>query len=439
MGERAPGIKFLFWSVLCLACTAYLVSVTANIDKIPFVSERESYSAVLTDVSGLFPGDDVRVSGVSVGRVTSIQPKKGKALVTFEVKPDVEITDTWEVGVQWRNVLGQRFFYLFEAPGGQKLEPGSRIPVGRSRPVANIGRFFNQITPLLEAIDPQEQNKVVNAMVEALGGQEKRVQELISDFGSLSDKLADQGPSIRRVLDNGSRILAELNERDEQLRGAIDDLAAIGDTVRARNDELIGAITEIGEVQQRFGDLIAANDEEISGSIDNLDAIFADIAAQRDEFDQVLGNLREGGAFYMIISRDGQWFNVRFTAFQAQTSDGEVLTCRTESNAECYVPNSSAPSSDASDGSIDDEEGGTRNTDGSDGSGGSDGSDGSGGSDGSDGGPLSPPQLGSATLQRAPTRRPGLQVVTQEATGPSEQAPLTADLAAAAGSAGGEG
>ena len=338
MAEKRPGLKFLAFSVVCVLAAAYVIQVTGNYHRIPFITQTSDYQAVVNDVSGLFPGDDVRLSGVPVGRVDEIAVEKGKAVVTFRIDPTIEVRDTWEVGVRWRNIIGGRQLYLYPVGAGEVLEPGSRIPVEQSRAVADIGAFFSELTPLLQAIDPDEQNRLLTELNQALVGRADRVSELTQDLGSFGNTVADQEVAIQRVLANSNRFLAEYNARDQQLTGVIDDLSSVGGVLRERNDEVLGAVDDIAEVQKQFGDLLEANDERLSDIVDNLAVTMESIGDNRQDLNNALATAPDGLAVYMVISRWGQWFNTRGIAVQVQRN-GEILFCRTEGNAPCSFPN----------------------------------------------------------------------------------------------------
>lgn len=338
MTDRFPGFKFLAFTVVCLIAAAYLIGVTGNLRRIPLLSSANIYEAVLDDVAGLVEGDDVRLAGVPVGRVRKMEVEQGLAVVTFDLDPDVRITDTWEVAARWRNVIGQRYLYLYPVEGGTELAEGDRLPLERSRRTADIGRFFNEITPLLRAIDPEQQNKLLDALNTALVGKEDRVQDLVRDLGSLGGTVADQEAEIRTVLREGSALLGEYNRREEELSRFLGDLAAVGGTLRARNDELLAAVTDIGTVQAELGDMVDRNNDEIVGVVDNIEFITDAIGEQRDEFALTMQNARDGFATYMLISRWGQWFNVRIVAAQAMQGES-VAMCVTEGNSPCNAAN----------------------------------------------------------------------------------------------------
>lgn len=343
MTDRFPGIKFAIFTALCAVAAVYVISVTGNLNRLPLLTSVNEFEAVLDDVSGLVEGDDVRLAGVRIGRVRSLDVERGRAVVRFEVDPDVPVSDRWEVAARWRNVIGQRYLYLYPVDGGQPLADGERIPIERSRRTADIGRFFNEITPLLRAIDAEQQNKLLDALNTALVGKEDRVQDLVRDLGSLGSTVADQEADIRTVLREGSTLLAEYNRRDSELADLLTDLSSVGSVLAARNDELLDAVTDIGTVQVELGDLIDRNNDEIQGSIGNIRDITDSIGLQRDDVAAVLGNTRDGFATYMLISRWGQWFNVRIVAIQASQGN-RIIYCQTEGGGACSEPNLAGPS-----------------------------------------------------------------------------------------------
>jgi len=344
MSDRRPGLKFGVFALLCALCAVWLVSVTGNIR---FLARTTGYEALLDDVTGLAKRDSVLLAGVRVGTVKEITVDRGKALVRFDVNRDLKLTDRWEVGVRWRSVIGQRFFYLYPVGGGEPLEPGARIGLDHSRPSADIGRFFERLTPLLEAIDPVQQNKLLAALNQALDGKEARVQELVSDLGSLSSTLADREDRIRTVIGQGAALLEAYASRDEQIRSFLSDFADVSSTLRARNDTLVGAIDDIGDAQARFAEILEANDADIRTSIDSLAAVTSRVSTHREDFEKAVSTLRDGFATYMLISRWGQWFNVRAVATQVQ-ENGEVVSCQAENGEPCSVPNSSGGQANAS-------------------------------------------------------------------------------------------
>ncbi|MGI9017949.1 MAG: MCE family protein [Euzebya sp.] len=347
MTDRIPGVKFILFTLICFAAATYIISVTGNLDRLPFIDGVNNYEAVLEEAGGLAVGDDVRIAGVDIGRVNGISLYQGNAVVEFEVAEDVVPTTTWQAGARWRNAIGQRFLYLYPNPGGQSLvsdqlgeDAAGRIPVDRSVEVADLAQFVATLDPLLAAIDPASQNKLTNALNDVLVGRDETIQTLVSNISELAGTVSDEEPEIRAVIANANLLLGEYNSREDQLTNLIDNLASVSRTLANRSGEVLDSAVDLADVQAQLADLIATNDQGLVNSVDNLRRITDSIGSQRGAFEDSIASLRQGLASYMIISRRGQWFNVRGVAVQVQEG-GQIVTCTTETGTNCAFPNSS--------------------------------------------------------------------------------------------------
>jgi ABC-type transporter Mla subunit MlaD len=174
----------------------------------------------------------------------------------------------------------------------------------------------------------------VEALNTALAGKEERTQQLVSELGSLSNTLADQDAKIDRVLTQGDALLTSYADRKEEIQGFLSDFAKVSSTLAARDEELLAALNDISDVQEELASLIDRNDTEIHDMVSQLELITGTVSDNKDDFDKALRTARDGLAVYMLISRWGQWFNVRLVALQVQ-DQGEILLCVKENNEPC--------------------------------------------------------------------------------------------------------
>ncbi|MGC4008258.1 MAG: MlaD family protein [Pseudomonas sp.] len=91
---------------------SYIVYVTLRRD---VEGKTDAYSAVFTDAYGLREGDDVRMAGVRVGRVNSIELDRPVAQVAFVVQQEQALYGNTVAGVIYENIVGQRFLGLSAA------------------------------------------------------------------------------------------------------------------------------------------------------------------------------------------------------------------------------------------------------------------------------------------------------------------------------------
>ena len=85
-----------------------MVIAAFSYDKIPFIKGTSDYSAYFAEAGGIKPGSDVRVSGLSVGRVSDVHLEGTKVLVDFTVDNGVELGDRTEAAIKTETVLGTK-------------------------------------------------------------------------------------------------------------------------------------------------------------------------------------------------------------------------------------------------------------------------------------------------------------------------------------------
>ncbi len=121
--ETAVGI-FMIAGFLCFA---YLSVRLGGVSI--FGDETYSVTARFGSVSGLKPGAAVEISGVRVGKVTTIKldGDEYQAIVAMEIDRDVKIQEDSIASIRTAGIIGDR--YVDISPGGmdELVEPGGEI------------------------------------------------------------------------------------------------------------------------------------------------------------------------------------------------------------------------------------------------------------------------------------------------------------------------
>ncbi len=324
--ERAPIVPFLIFTIICLLGAVWLAMALGNI---PLRSDRVSYSAEFDDVTGLIVNDNVKISGVTVGKVTAIEVADGgHARVTFTVDRDVPVPADSEIVVRWRDTFGLR--YLYVEPGeAAPVEAPYAFPREQTSAPTDIGRFLQNITPFIDALDPGLQNEVLEALTASVVGRETEIREIVADGADLTEALASRDEELGRLLDNAQTILDAYSNRDEDLQGLLDSFVDVTEVLARRNDTIVRAIDSLADVQVEVGELVENNEDNLRVVLDDLEVLAAALADNRDNLENAIVRGGSGLAIYHRVSRVGQWFNVRGTGLSL-----DYTTLATERGAE---------------------------------------------------------------------------------------------------------
>jgi phospholipid/cholesterol/gamma-HCH transport system substrate-binding protein len=303
-GAARTGLKFAAFAVVCLVVTAWLAFTIGNV---ALFSHRYALSATFDDVTGLLPNDNVKVAGVPVGKVTGIKVVDGRARVSFTVRDDVRLPTDSKAAVRWRNLLGQRYVYLYPGQAATTLRPGSTIT--RTVSVVEIGELFNRLGPIVRAIDPDKVNQFLDSVVAALDGNEPKLRQAIADLSTLTSALAERDAAIGRLVENLNVLTGTVNSRDAQIRTVLDNLLAVATTFNENTDVLESAVVQLGSFNRDLGALLEGNRAQLDRTITNLTTLADGVRRQLPNVDLLLARLDDGTKRLFAASRYGEWLN----------------------------------------------------------------------------------------------------------------------------------
>ncbi|MDQ5815041.1 MAG: MCE family protein [Actinomycetota bacterium] len=324
---KAKLLKVLAFSVVCIIFTVLLGVKLANSR---LFADTYDLQAAFTDATGVVAGDAVKLAGVDVGRVTAAEIKDGVAIVTFNVDKSLQLAKDSVIGIRWRNVVGQRFLYVYPGDDDEQLAENDVIPTSQTEDVADIGEFLNRAGPILKAIDPEQANAFLDAMNTALEGNEGDVRNLIDQGAILAKELGANDQEIESLLVNADKIMNAFANQDDAIRQIIDDLDTVGGMLARRTNEVNSLVTDFAAVQSQLDTLLKRSSSNIDGTIDNLHVVANTLANNRDDLAKTLRTTPMGVAGYFQTSSWGEWFNVRIVRALVQDRHGNTVAEESE-------------------------------------------------------------------------------------------------------------
>jgi phospholipid/cholesterol/gamma-HCH transport system substrate-binding protein len=265
MSERNPiAIGLAGLAILVLIA---LVAFDAN--NLPIIGGGTTYTALFTEAASLTPGNEVRVAGVTVGKVTGVALDGNRVKVSFRVK-GVWVGDASTVSIQIKTVLGDKYLAL-DPLGAGTQNPGQTIPATRTTSPFDVTTAFQQLSTTvgqlntkqlarsLEAISAVFRNTPpyvhraltgLSALSEIIASKDVQLARLFAGTRQITQTLADENSQFRALLGDGNLLLAELEQRQQaigsmltgtealatQLSGLVnDDQAVLTPTLRSLN------------------------------------------------------------------------------------------------------------------------------------------------------------------------------------------------------------
>lgn len=317
---RLPSTVWKF-ATFSVACLVLLVVLAIHVGNLSLFSSRHTVYAQLSDVTGLSPGTPVDIAGVQVGQVTSIRVQHGHALVGLSIDNDVALHSATDVGLRWKNVIGQKDVYLYPSPRGALVRSGATIPLSHDVTDASVNAFLNSLGPLLQAINPREANAFVVNVSGAINGDTAEIDQLINSGAKISSTVGALDAQVGRVIGSLDQVLTAIAQRSGDVGSLVDNLQTVAQSLASRNNLLDSLVGNLSTVAGDMASLMGQNRSTLSSTISELDSATATIVSHQAQLAQSLSTLGSGLAPYVEISSYGQWFEVQtvYTCLANQT------------------------------------------------------------------------------------------------------------------------
>jgi phospholipid/cholesterol/gamma-HCH transport system substrate-binding protein len=317
-----PLVKFLIFVVVTVLATGLLVLTIANRD----LRSADSYTARFTDVTNLNEGDEVRISGVKVGEVESIEVVDRRlAEVRFNVA-DRRLPGSVTATIKYRNLVGQRYIALEQGADGTGgfLPPGGLIPLERTRPALDLTVLLGGFKPLFQALSPEDVNKLSYEIIQVLQGEGGTVESLLAHTASLTSTIASRDQVIGQVIDNLNGVLDTVNARDQQLSELIGQLQQVVSGLSADRDAIGDAITAMDGLSNSTAGLLTEARPGLQQDIIGLGQLSQNLNDHEALTEQVLRNTP--GKFETIARTGsyGSWFNFYLCKATGTVGVGEL-------------------------------------------------------------------------------------------------------------------
>jgi phospholipid/cholesterol/gamma-HCH transport system substrate-binding protein len=304
------AIKFGAFVAVCLFFTVYLAATIGNTTFAGLIGrgpDTYTLAATFDDVTGLLVDDNVKVAGVPVGKVTDVDVVEGEAVVEMEIDSDHKLPSDSAAAIRWRNLIGQRYVYLFPGDAPTTFEDGD--VVAETTNVIDLGELFNRLGPVVATIEESKVNQFLETVTSALEGNEADVSQALDDLAFVVKGLGERDQAIGSLIENLEVVSRTIADRDAQIETMLDNLAALAGTFSDNTALLDSAIVELGSFNRDLSFILDTNSEELDRIVANLDNTLNTVESELGPLQQILDRLDDNGRAAFLSSRNGEFLN----------------------------------------------------------------------------------------------------------------------------------
>src|SRR6478672_8500276 len=245
--------------------------------------------------TAVFPGDDVRILGVPVGKVEKIEPQPDRVKIWFWVERKFKVPVNVNAVILSPQLVTGRAIQLTPAyTSGPTLQDGAEIPENRTAVPVEWDDIRDQLQRLNELLQPTTPGGVstlgefINTAADNLRGQGATIRDTIIKLSQTLSALGDHSKDIFGTFKNLSTLVSTLHDSTDLLEQLNRNLASVT-SLLADDPNKVGQM--VGDLNAVVGDLqsfSADNREALGTTSDKLASITTTLVASLDDIKQAL-------------------------------------------------------------------------------------------------------------------------------------------------------
>jgi len=282
-----------------------VVIAAFSYDKIPFINGTSDYSAYFAEAGGIKPGSDVRVSGLSVGSVSSVHLEGTKVLVDFTVENGVEMGDRTEAAIKTETVLGSKMLEV--TPRGDGELTGV-IPLERTKSPYDLPTALGDLTTTISALDTTQLSSALTTLAETFKDTPPDLKIALDGVARFSDTLNARDEQLRNLLANAHKVTDVLGKRSDQIASLVVNTNALLSEVLSQRDSIDALMNNLTAVSQQISGLVDDNRTQLKPAIDKLNGVLGILDNRKQELQRTFYLLRRYAMSFGEVLGAGPFF-----------------------------------------------------------------------------------------------------------------------------------
>lgn len=246
---------------------------------------------------GLFPGSDVRILGVKVGEVTSVEPAGDAVRVGFEFTAEHPVPADAQAAVVAPSLVSDRYVQLLPVyTEGPRMASGAHIPLERTAVPVELDRVNQSLDDLMVALGPQGANsdgalsRVLQTGARNLDGNGQSLGETTRNLSQAVQTFSQGRGDLFSTVKNLGTFSEMLAANDAQVRRLNGNLASVSTALDAERDDLSAALANLAVALDEISSFVRDNRAVLTDDVDRLADVTGAVVQKRKALAETLDN-----------------------------------------------------------------------------------------------------------------------------------------------------
>jgi len=238
---------------------------------------RTNIVAYFENSNGIYVGDDVRILGVNVGRITEIEPQPDRVKISFWYDSKYKVPADVNAAILSPTLVTARAVQLTPVyTTGPVLNDEAVIPRERTAVPVEWDQVRQQLQKLAETLQPTEPGGVaplgslINTTADNLRGQGANIRDTVIKLSQAISALGDNSTDIFSTVKNLATLVSALQDSTDLLRALNQNLASVTGLLADSPNEVGNAVRDLNAAVGEVQTFVAENREALGTTSDKL-------------------------------------------------------------------------------------------------------------------------------------------------------------------------
>jgi virulence factor Mce-like protein len=241
-------------------------------------------TAYFTRTVSLYKKGDVKILGLSAGKITDVKVVDTRVRVRLRLNEGVKLPEDVQATVVPLSLIGERYVQLFPAwtTGEAAAPPGTVIPLERTTVPVEPDEALAALKKFLDTLDPHATGRLVRNLAQDLKGNGQSINDALGGLSQLTATLADKDQQLAHLIENFDRFTATLRTREGQLGKVMDQFATTTRLLADERDTIAKLVKALAQTSSAGLDLISEHGGALNQDVVTLTHTLETVNANLD-------------------------------------------------------------------------------------------------------------------------------------------------------------
>ena len=314
------GSNLIRSGIIGIVVIVLVISVGLQPQRLWTLATSIRHQALFTEAGGLASGNDVKVSGVTVGTVSDVALEKGRVLVTFMVNGKVRLGADTTAHIRTGTLLGQRLLTL-ESSGQGTLRSSDVIPLSRTGAPYSLSDALSEFTANTRDTDTKALNQSLDTLSTTIDRLAPQLSPTFEGISRISKALNERNESLSGLLKSASQVTAILSDRSQQVNTLILNANELLGVLEQRRYAIVNLLANTSALSQQLSGLVADNEAELAPALEKLNSVTEMLQRNNDNIGKAMAGLAKFQVTQAEAVNNGFFYN----AFVANLNPAQIL------------------------------------------------------------------------------------------------------------------